>query len=359
MLRTLLIIIAISASGIAIAHHGTTGQFDHSQELEVAGVVKKIRFVNPHSYVYFDVTNDDGTVDEWRCEMRAASVLKRSGWSADMFPPGTRIKIEGAPARREPHGCYVETFAVDDGPEIERYQQLESADQGNVERATRLEDGTPNLAGNWAAPQRLLTNEGIREAAATGRRPGPPPDQGGPRGRSRYAQSDAGVAASEGYEREDNPRFHCIATNVFIDWTFDQHVNSVEQSEDVITLTYGFMDIVRTIHLNLDTHPENVEPSRAGHSIGKWEGDTLVVDTVGFEEGYLDTRQGIKHSDQLHVVERITLGEDGNTLSRTWRGEDPLYLTEPFEGRDEIRVSAAAFDPYNCEDLTEEIVEGF
>ena len=73
------------AAGIAVAHHGAQSQFDQSKSLEVSGVVTKIRFVNPHSYVYFDVTNDDGTVDSWRCEMRAATVLKRSGWSADMF----------------------------------------------------------------------------------------------------------------------------------------------------------------------------------------------------------------------------------------------------------------------------------
>ena len=358
MLKTPVFVAAALVAGIANAHHGSTGQFDHEATIEITGVVKKIRFVNPHSYVYFDVTNDDGTVDEWRCEMRAASVLKRSGWSSDMFPPGTGIKIEGAPARREPHGCYVETFALDDGPEIERYQQLEAADQGDVEKAIRLADGTPNLGGNWAAPQRLVGNLSTAPGAA-GRPPGPPPGRRGPGGRPRYEQSEAGVAASAGFEREDNPRFHCMATNIFMDWTFDQHVNMIEQRKESITLTYGFMDIVRTIHLNLDTHPDNIEPSRAGHSIGRWDGDTLIVDTIGFEAGYLDTRRGIKHSDQLHVVEQFSQSADGKILSRQYRGEDPLFLTEPFEGQDEIQLSAAAFDPYNCEDLTEEVVDGF
>jgi hypothetical protein len=346
------------------AHHGTAGQFDHSTTLEVSGVVTKIRFVNPHSYVYFDATNDDGSVNEWRCEMRAATVLKRSGWSKEMFAPGTRIKIVGVPARREPHGCYVETIALDDGEVIERYAQLESADTGDVERQARLADGTPNLAGNWAAPQRLPSTQEVKAIAGQGPTvpsaapaPGRPP--GGRGGRSRYQQSEAGTVASAGYEREDNPRFHCEATNIFLDWTFDQHINRIEQTADTITLTYGFMDIVRTIHLDMDTHPDDIEPSRAGHSIGHWDGDTLVVDTVGFSEGFLDTRQGVKHSDQLHVVEKLTLGDDGKSLQRTYEGEDPLYLSATFTGRDVINVSAAEFDPYNCEDLTEEVVEGF
>ena len=178
-------------------------------------------------------------------------------------------------------------------------------------------------------------------------------------GRQSYQQSEAGIAASAGHEREDNPRFHCEATNIFRDWTFDQHMNRIEQKEDAIILTYGFMDIVRTIHLEMDSHPDDIVASRGGHSIGKWDGDTLVVDTVGFSEGYLDGRDGVKHSDQLHVVERFSLSEDGNSLIRTYSGEDPLYLTATFEGQDEIDISEAEYDPYNCEDLTEEIVEGF
>jgi len=359
MPRALLFPALLLLGATSHAHHGSSGQFDQSKSMQVAGVVTKIRFVNPHSYVYFDVTNEDGNVDEWRCEMRAATLLKRSGWTAEMFAPGTRIKIEGAPARREPHGCYVETLALDDSEAIKRYEQLESADKGDVEREARLADGTPNLAGIWAAPQRALLAGGMGPGMGAAMGPGGPAMGPGGPGRSRYEQSDAGIAASAGYEREDNPRFHCEATNIFHDWTFDQHMNRIEQNEDAIIMTYGLMDIVRTIHLDTDSHPGDIKPSRAGHSIGKWDGDTLVVDTVGFSEGFLDGRGGVKHSDQLHVVERFSLGEDGNSLIRTYSGEDPLYLTATFEGRDEINVSEAEFDPYNCEDLTEEIVEGF
>jgi hypothetical protein len=353
MIRVLSFSALFLLAATSSAHHGSAGQFDHSKTIEVSGVVQKIRFVNPHSYVYFNVTNEQGEVEEWRCEMRAASVLKRAGWSEDMFTEGTIIDIVGVPARREPHGCYVDTLALNEGEAIERYAELEGASSINIERPLHLADGTPSLAGNWVRAPR--------------QRSGPPLGPGGPamgmgmgppRG-SRYAQSDAGLAASAGHETEDNPRFHCNAINIFHDWNFDAHVNTIEQSEDVITLTYGFMDIVRTIHLDQDTHPENLRPSRAGHSIGKWEGDTLVVDTVGFAEGYLDGRSGAKHSDQLHVIEKFSRGEDGKSLNRTWVGEDPVYLTARFEGQDQLLATDAAFDPYNCEDLTQEVVPGF
>ncbi|MEM9208607.1 MAG: hypothetical protein AAGA61_05140, partial [Pseudomonadota bacterium] len=304
--------------------------------------------------VYFDAVDENGQVNGWRCEMRAATLLKRSGWTADMFAPGTKIKIDGVPARREPYGCYVETIAFDDGKVVERYEQLESADTGVLEREARRADGKPNFAGTWAAAQRLPSQAEVRRRAAGG-----PNGAGGRRGGSRYPQTEAGRAASAGWVREDNPRFHCQAVNIFADWTFDQHINFIEQDASTIKLTYGFMDIVREIHLDQDQHPEDLTPSRAGHSIGHWDGDTLVVDTVGFLEGVLDGRTGVRHSTELHVVERFSLSEDGRTLMRSWTGNDPLYLTAPFEGQDRIGLSAAAFDPYNCEDLTEEVVEGF
>jgi hypothetical protein len=56
----------------------------------------------------------------------AATVLKRSGWSEDMFVSGSQINIEGVPARREPHGCYVNRFSLDEGETIERYRVASS-----------------------------------------------------------------------------------------------------------------------------------------------------------------------------------------------------------------------------------------
>ena len=54
----------------AAAHHGVTGQFDLGQNVTVTGTVNRVRFVNPHAYVYFKVTNDAGEEEQWRCEPR-------------------------------------------------------------------------------------------------------------------------------------------------------------------------------------------------------------------------------------------------------------------------------------------------
>jgi hypothetical protein len=349
-MRTLLCLIGLFLfAANSHAHHGNNTQFDQSQSIEISGVITKLRFVNPHAYVYFDVTNEDGSVESWRCEMRAATVLKRSGWSEDMFQPGTRIYIEGAPARRERRGCYIERLRLDDGEFIQRYDRLNGANGETDfnERPMTLPDGQPNISGDWAAPQRIL-------AGGESRRRAP----GGFRGVD-YSQTDTGRAASTGFDPDrDNPRFNCQPVSIIADWIFDQHINRIVQTDDTIILTYGFMDIVRTIHLDMDEHPDDIEPTRAGHSIGHWEDNTLVVDTIGFLPGYLDGRFGIKHSDQLHVVERFEFVPDQGLIIRDYVGEDPLYLTESFSSRDNVFLSATPFDPYNCDDLTNEIVEG-
>jgi hypothetical protein len=342
------------------AHHGSTSQFDQNSEVQVQGVVTKIRLVNPHSYVYFDVTNEDGSVDEWRCEMRAGGLLKTMGWSEEMFADGTHISIVGAPARREPHGCYVRSMSLDGGPTIERSASL-TENEGDVNRAKTRADGAPNIAGNWvreargrgAGPGAMGGAAAMGDAMAMGGAPG----MGG--GRPSYSPTEQGIAAVADYDREDNPRFHCQVTNILFDWTFDGHVNVIEQSDDKVRLVYGFMDVDRVIHLDMEEHPDDVQPSRLGHSIGKWEGDTLVVDTIGFEQGLLFARPPTAHGEQLRIVERFSLSDDGKTLTRDYRGEDPEYLKEPFAGQDRVVFTSAPYQRYECEDLTEEVVPGF
>ena len=74
----------------AYAHHGF-GNFAMDEDIELSGIITKIDFVNPHSWVHFEVTQPDGTKAQYRCELRSATTLRRSGWTTDMFAAGTQI----------------------------------------------------------------------------------------------------------------------------------------------------------------------------------------------------------------------------------------------------------------------------
>jgi hypothetical protein len=111
------------------------------------------------------------------------------------------------------------------------------------------------------------------------------------------------------------------------------------------------MDFVRTIHMNA-AHPKTIVPTTAGHSTGTWDGDVLVVDTVGFAPGVLIPLSGAMHSNQMHVVERFSVDPNANTLTRAYRVEDPLYVKNPYTGSDVMLLSKEPFVPYNCVELS-------
>jgi len=357
----------------SMAHHGVNGQFDESKTIQVKGLVTKSKLVNPHAYVYFNVKNKAEGVDEWRCELGTGSTLKRAGWTSNTFAKGTEITIVGSPSRNEAFGCYVHSITFSDGITIKRNSIFDKAGKlVKQPRKVTLADGTPNIGGTWVAEQRKRGE----------RPPGPPPGRAGkdnvagdtstpPNGqpqkgsrppkdsnRPNFILTDAGKKAVVGYNIESTPRFHCAATNIIDDWTFDQLVNRIEQTKDDIVISYGFMDIERTIHLDLDQHPADLQPSVAGHSIGKWQDGVLIVDTIGFAPGYIHAPPfsggAAKNSNQLHIVERFSLSEDGLSLNRQYEGEDPLYLAQKFSGKDTVKLTDSAYSPYNCDDLTNE-----
>jgi hypothetical protein len=177
----------------------------------------------------------------------------------------------------------------------------------------------------------------------------PGADRGPYRG---YDPSEANLAAAESYDvRFDDPALKCHPINIIQGWNHDNNVNEITQSDDKIVMQYGFMDFVRTIHLQSE-HPLNLVPSLGGHSIGTWEDDVLIVDTIGFEPGVLEHLVGVLHSDQLHIVERIHYDADSKELVRDYVIEDPLYLNSPFTRQDKQGISAEPYTPFNCTELS-------
>ena len=103
----------------------------------------------------------------------------------------------------------------------------------------------------------------------------------------RVPLTEAGQAAATAAAAEPNPSMRCEPIGILQDWSYDSPVNRITQDEKTIKLEYGKFDYARTIHLDRSAHPENPEPSVTGHSIGRWENDVLIVDTIGFAPGVL------------------------------------------------------------------------
>ena len=151
-------VLCVFAQG-ASAHHGLAN-FNLNVDIAISGTIKDIALINPHSWVYLDVVNEDGSVSEWKCELRGGTVLKRAGWSAEMFPIGAPLTISGSPDRFQENTCYTGTLHFADGRSIDRYGQMVEAEL-NLSRAIeirRLPNGDPDLSGDWAAEQVVMTD---------------------------------------------------------------------------------------------------------------------------------------------------------------------------------------------------------
>jgi hypothetical protein len=365
--------VLVACATPTLAHHGA-GTFELSKSVTFTGTLTRIEFINPHSWLYFEVKEADGKVSKHRCEMRSAHVLRRSGWTKELFPVGQQITVEAAPDRLDPASCYLNTVRFANGSHMDRYGQYVRAPEGGVKevrgklptvaktREARRPSGEPNISGDWAPEQVVMVDPrgaggGLvplstiatakpGERGGGARRGGGPPV--GPRLYGGTELTPLGEKAAADFKREDNPRFSCQTTSITFDWTFDGPVNRITQNKDTIVLQYGQMDLKRTIYMNQKDHPASARPSRAGHSIGRWEGDVLVVDTTRFLPGVLNAP--VRHSDKLHVVERFTLDPQTMKMTRSYTATDPDYLKGEFKGQDVVEIADQPYAEDNCKE---------
>ena len=92
----------------------------------------------------------------------------------------------------------------------------------------------------------------------------------------------------------------------------------------------------RTVYMDGRSHPDNFSPTNYGHSIGWWDGDTLVIDTIGFNEDFWFERRGLPHSEHLHMLERLTRTSK-NTMEYRVTIDDPTVYTAPYSGGFDLR----------------------
>jgi len=280
----------------AHAHHSQS-LFDTSQEILIEGTVARFDWTNPHMYLVVATKGPDGKPVQIEGEGVAITQALVDGLDRDALKPGTPVVMRANP-NRGGWGKQVRVLDVttQDG-EIHPFYE--------ANRRTRTLTPAESLAGHWAPARAAL-------GAAFGAMARWPVT---PEGRTVQAQLKA-----------DGLCF--VEPTPFLAVLDELRTIEIGKNEVVMRFDNSGDRVERTIHMGAK-HPADVKPSVQGHSIGRWEGDTLVIDTLAFEPNPSGISTNVPSSAGKHTVERLTLTEDHTRLRYETTVEDPVYLTGP------------------------------
>jgi hypothetical protein len=127
----------------------------------------------------------------------------------------------------------------------------------------------------------------------------------------------------------DDPAYRCDPSSIVRVWSNPVPIE-IEQQPDRVIVRYEYMDAVRNIHLDGRSHPPDAPRQILGHSIGRYEGSTLVIESNGYTSSYIGTVSGTPQTETLSTVERLTLSDDGQRFRLDITHEDPATFTTPW-----------------------------
>ena len=210
-----------------------------------------------------------------------------------------------------------------------------TTDNRQLTTIPRTHDGKPDFTGVWAGPaweHRASTNDTDKFKIIIYDPKKMPPLT--PKGQQMMFRKVTGNAAY------DNPTGVCLPAGLMLEIT-SPYAQQWIQAPNYLVMRYEYQNNAsRVIPLDGRPHAKNIDPTWMGDSVGKWEGDTLVIDTVGIKDWALDDKIHFPdangegdgshwHSGSLHVIERLTR-TGARTASYEVTIDDPEYLTQPW-----------------------------
>jgi len=295
--------ITFAVAAPALAHHSAAA-YNTQQEVKVSGTITEYKFRNPHVYMTLQVKNADGSTTSMEVEAGAASVLSPLGFNRDSVAVGDVVTIAGNPARSAPDKMLLgKDLYKRDGTYFPLNIASRSVYTANTEVAK-------SIAGTWFSP-RTEFNSFL----------------GGTRN---WAVTDKGKAAMAVVDPKATTQKDCIPIGAPA-LMFYPVANTITVQKDRVVMKVDWMDSERTIYLDGRKHPPATETTLHGHSVGKWEGETLVVETTNFKEHPMGLSTSLPSSTQKKLTERFRLSPDGKSLIYSGVIEDPVYLAKPVE----------------------------
>ena len=102
----------------AVAHHSFSSEFDQNQPITLKGTVTKVEWMNPHTWFYVDVKDDQGKVTSWACESGPPAMLGRNGWKKDSLKPGDMVTVQAYRAKDGSTNASARLVTLSDGRKV-------------------------------------------------------------------------------------------------------------------------------------------------------------------------------------------------------------------------------------------------
>lgn len=287
----LIMVVAVTTSG-----HHSHSSLDRNNIQTHRGTVTKYDWRMPHVFIKAMAPNSSGEVVEYSIEMLHPPAMMQRGWDRNSLSPGDQITWEGA-VDKDPNRYYsgLKWLEKSDGTRL------------GMDRDKLAPEPSTDLAGLWVRDLR-------------GGRPhyNPPQD---------WPYTAMAQKLVDEFDESQNPQVDCQNPGPPKATLLPYPMKIRRPGNGTVILEYELRERHRVIYLDRD-HAAS-EASVTGHSIGRFEGDELVVETSNFVADRWGLHTGVDSSDQKHLLERFSLSDDGLALGIQMTVTDPVYLAEP------------------------------
>ncbi len=324
------------------AHHEMSAEFDQTKSAMLRGIVSKVEWNNPHAYIYIDSRDRGGSTETWAVELAAPSELERNGWARESLAVGDNVSVQVHPARdgsKLAEGLRV-VLPTDKSLSVPTSEALAAPPRtGPAKPTPKWPDGHPRLgappgeSGYWAYPSeaslvettagkiRMNANGLLANLSDAGK---VAPFQPWAKGLYEYRQRTL---------LKDDPMVSCLPPGGPRMFQVAHGVKFLEQPDRqrIFVMSGGGNHNWRLIYLDGRPvpNPEDESPTYFGYSSGKWEGDTLVVNSAGYAERFWFSNGGLPHTENLKLTERFSR-PDFNALTYEVTIDDTGAYTRPW-----------------------------
>jgi hypothetical protein len=315
------LLVAYGAAWPAFAHHSFAAEFEPDKTAELDGKIVEVWWNNPHIRYRLAVQRD-GATEEWELQGSSVTSMQQLGWSATTLKVGDELKVSGQIGRNGARKLYVRSIVRPDGSRLVTGRGDNSAPDPNQVHATpgkrygygAVQNNYPvDITGPWRNRYKFRVTVDDLE-------PKPTPFT---------AEGRALFAATDHYQ---DYALRCMALGLPRLFGSPYNMEIVDAGTHYVMIHVEH-NTPRRIWMDGRRPPADVQPSSLGFSVGRWEGDdVLVIETTHLLPGWIDGSGLPMKGDGTRIVERYELSADRLAMDRIMTIYDPYY-TQPLVRR--------------------------